>query len=155
MRKYRSAAIVIRNNKILVIKRDKHGEKYYCLPGGGIEDGENPRQTVAREILEETSLKIKVGSEVYEHRYETGQRHYYFLCEYISGKVKFVGDAMEIAANLAGDTHKPMWFPLAKLPETLLYPLEIRDWLIEDLEGGFPKKPRIAELQISDLRQSL
>jgi 8-oxo-dGTP pyrophosphatase MutT (NUDIX family) len=147
IRQQRAAAIILRNNDVLLMKRNKHGEKYCCFPGGGIEDGETPRQTVAREILEETSLKIKVGPEIYEHHYEEGQRHYYFLCKYVSGKVKFVGDAMEIAANLAGDTHKPMWLPLAKLPETLLYPLEIRDQLIVDLVRGFPAKPLIIHEQ--------
>jgi ADP-ribose pyrophosphatase YjhB (NUDIX family) len=155
MRQYRAAAIIVRNGNVLVMKRNKHGEKYYCLPGGGIEDDETPRQAVAREITEETSLEIEVGPEIYEHHYEKGQKHYYFLCKYISGKLKFVGDAMEIAANLTGDTHEPVWLPVQKLPTTLLYPLEIRDWLIEDLKSGFPEKPRKASLKVNELRQNL
>jgi hypothetical protein len=64
-------------------------------------------------------------------------------------------DAPEVAEAKKGDFYIPMWLKLADLPKTLLYPLEIRDWLINDLQNGFPKEPRIAKLKISELRQTL
>ena len=155
MIRHRAAAIILREDNLLVMKRDKHGEKYYSFPGGGIERGETPIQTVSREIKEETCLEVEVGPEIYRHTYENGEKQYYFLCKYISGTPKFTPGINELVSNKTGDLHELVWLPMQKLPETLLYPLEIRDWLIEDIKHGFPKKPRIAKLTISKLRQTL
>lgn len=38
-----------------------HGREFWCLPGGGIEAGEAPEACVAREMLEETGLEVRVG----------------------------------------------------------------------------------------------
>lgn len=42
-----------------------------------------------------------------------------------------------------------------KLPKLLLYPLEIRDWLIEDLKTNFENTPRVATLESTNLRQEI
>lgn len=54
-------AVIERRGKILLThwRRDHlHG---WTLPGGGIEAGEDPRDTVVREVMEETGLTAKVG----------------------------------------------------------------------------------------------
>ena len=52
---------LIKNNKIVVIKYKKGNRKegYYDIPGGKIEEGESPKQTVIREMKEETGINIK------------------------------------------------------------------------------------------------
>ncbi len=57
----RSAAVVVRDGKILVIRRRKDGRNYCVLPGGGVEEGENLREACRRELLEETGLDGDVG----------------------------------------------------------------------------------------------
>lgn len=52
----RSVAIVIRNGAVLVEKIYYEGRYFYSLPGGGIEDGEKPEETVIRELKEECGL---------------------------------------------------------------------------------------------------
>ena len=52
--KSRSVAIVIRNGKILMerlcYKDANNGKEFFSVPGGGIEEGETPEQTVLREL---------------------------------------------------------------------------------------------------------
>lgn len=54
-------AVIERRGEVLLThwRRGKmHG---WTLPGGGIESGEDPRDTVVREVKEETGLDAKVG----------------------------------------------------------------------------------------------
>lgn len=67
----------------LEVRRDH----YHKLPGGGIDDGENPKEAVVREALEEVgaSIKlrdIKVGS-ILEHRshHKLQQTSYCFIAD--------------------------------------------------------------------------
>lgn len=52
---------LIKDNKVVVIKYKKGNKKegYYDIPGGKIEEGENPEQTAIREMREETGMIIK------------------------------------------------------------------------------------------------
>ena len=52
---------LIKDNKVVVTKYKEGNKKagYYEIPGGKIEEGETPEQTVIREMKEETGLKIK------------------------------------------------------------------------------------------------
>lgn len=55
-------AVVERRGEVLLThwRRGKlHG---WTLPGGGIEDGEDPEETVVREVFEETGLHANVGT---------------------------------------------------------------------------------------------
>ena len=54
-------AVVERRGKILLThwrRGDLHG---WTLPGGGLEAGEDPRDAVVREVMEETGLEARVG----------------------------------------------------------------------------------------------
>lgn len=53
----RSAAIVIRDGRILMERVQYFGREFYTVPGGGIEEGESPEEAVLRELWEECGLK--------------------------------------------------------------------------------------------------
>lgn len=65
--KGRAQCLITRENKILLVKHKQHGSEYYCLPGGGIENGETPEQAAMRELQEEclvTGINPKLISSV-------------------------------------------------------------------------------------------
>lgn len=95
MKRNRSAGIVIKDNKVLVMHRVNKGDEYWVFPGGGQEDGETPEQTAVREIDEETTLKVKAGKLVYHIVWDTGEENFFYLCEYISGEPQLRPDSKE------------------------------------------------------------
>lgn len=56
--------LVIHNEKLLMVKRFepevKGAHLKWEIPGGKVDFGENPEQTIVREIKEETGVKVKV-----------------------------------------------------------------------------------------------
>jgi 8-oxo-dGTP diphosphatase len=58
--KKRVRAIIIKENKILIIKRTKSDDVYFVIPGGGVEIGENIETAIKRECKEELGVKIVV-----------------------------------------------------------------------------------------------
>jgi 8-oxo-dGTP diphosphatase len=70
-----SAAIIIENNKILCVQRNKGKYDYisykYEFPGGKLEEGENEEDALRREISEELNLEIDVTEKflVVTHEY--------------------------------------------------------------------------------------
>ena len=80
-----SRGIIIHDNRLLVIFRQKFDREYYVLPGGGIESKETSVEAVAREVKEETSIQIKPQELIYELINDNGEKHDFWLCEYLGG----------------------------------------------------------------------
>ena len=59
MGRSRSQSIVVRGNKILLVKQNS-GKVFYCLPGGGIEPNETPEMAALRELKEECNVDGKI-----------------------------------------------------------------------------------------------
>ncbi|HUW21434.1 MAG TPA: NUDIX hydrolase [Candidatus Bathyarchaeia archaeon] len=58
-----AAAIIIRDRKVLMVKRRREPYKdYWMFPAGFIEFGEHPLEALKREINEETGLRAKKAS---------------------------------------------------------------------------------------------
>ncbi|GIM27344.1 NUDIX hydrolase [Clostridium polyendosporum] len=67
-----TAAVIIKNNKILICQRslsDKLSGKWE-FPGGKIEEGELPEECLIREIKEELDIHIEVGEKLGENIYD-------------------------------------------------------------------------------------
>jgi len=58
----RPSALIIREDSILLVEynSEKRGIHYF-LPGGGAEPGETIKETIRREMLEETMAEVSVG----------------------------------------------------------------------------------------------
>ncbi len=156
MKRIRAVAIIVDNGKILLMHRINNGKEYHVFPGGGVENGETVEQTVLREVQEETSLEVKIEKLLYHHIYDDNTEQFFYLCRYVFGEPK-LGDANEAQEMKNGNTnfYNPVWYEINGLSQLLLYPLEIRDWFIEDSKMNFENVPKEATIKVSELRQTL
>lgn len=54
----------------------KHGNDYWCLPGGGLDKGETLVTGTEREMIEETGVKPVVGNLLYVQQFTQGEQDY-------------------------------------------------------------------------------
>jgi len=66
------AAVIIQDGKVLVCQRTRHQTMplKWEFPGGKIEEGEQPRDALRRELEEELGIDAKIGNEVSRVRHE-------------------------------------------------------------------------------------
>lgn len=136
-------AIVINNDKLLVMERNKFGHQYLSLIGGEVEIGEKLEDALYREVLEESSINIANPRLVIdEGAGEIYGRQYIYLCDYVSGEPKLDPNSIEIKISAAGkNTYKPRWVSLNDLPSSKMLPHELKETLLKFLNEGFPDKP--------------
>ena len=86
-----TAAIIESENKILIAQRKANDNLFGGLwefPGGKIEDGETPKECMARELKEELEIEVEVGRLIIsnKHRYPNGiYELLVYKVEHISG----------------------------------------------------------------------
>lgn len=137
MPRNRAVALVIHNDKLLIMHR-KNSSEYYTFPGGGIDEGETNEQAAIREIFEETSVVIEIEKQVYELHFANGDTHYYFLGRYIEGEPALQFGTGEYIANKLGfNKYTPQWIPVDELNDLTLYPLAVRDRITDDIRQNF------------------
>ena len=113
-----ASAVVFRNQgseeELLLVKRRDTGE--WALPSGIVEPGENPSETVRREVLEETGVQIELERMVwlivqdvitYDNGDECQFLDHGFLARWKSGEARVADD----------ESTQVGWFSPAKLPE--------------------------------------
>lgn len=149
----RSAAIVIKDNSLLVMERNKDSWAYFAFPGGGVEDGERTDEAAAREVLEECSIEVGIEKLLYSQDYDDGSKQYFYLAKYLSGEVELNPDSEESRENNPENYYKPQWISLDKIGGIRLYPLEIRDLLLDDYKNNFVDNPRKQFIKMSELRR--
>lgn len=84
----RAAAIIKYKEGIILIKRQKgYGDEkiiYYTVPGGGIEENEEPKEAVIREAKEELGIEIELIGKTYEFLLN-GKKEYFYEAKYVRG----------------------------------------------------------------------
>jgi 8-oxo-dGTP pyrophosphatase MutT (NUDIX family) len=110
------------NSHVLLIKR--RDIPIWVLPGGGIETGEDPAETVVREIYEESGFVVKIlrkCGEYYPINRLASFTHVY-VCQIVDGDIHQGEESLEVG-----------FFPLQQLPSPCLQPH--LDWIQEALEN--------------------
>ncbi|WP_326582781.1 NUDIX hydrolase [Streptomyces sp. NBC_00487] len=113
-------AVCVRDDHMLLarwVSRD--GEKKWTLPGGGMDHGEDPYDTVVREAAEETGytveptvlLGIDTGRHTYPRRLGTHADHQALRIVY---EARVTGGDLRHETN--GSTDMAAWHPLDEIP---------------------------------------
>lgn len=87
--------LIIDDNKSLVLIKPNGDSD---LPGGRVEAGENLKDSLCREIYEETGLEVKIIEPVARWSFKKNSKLFVmgvtYLCEYLSGQVKLSDEHM-------------------------------------------------------------
>ena len=96
----KARGLIIDDDKLIVIgEKQPNGEVWYYLAGGGIEDGETPKQAVVREIMEETNINSSVVTLLHTshervkfsqdgYNIDCKRNQYFYICNYVNGEPK-------------------------------------------------------------------
>ena len=128
----RATALVIFQDKILVIHRHRNGEEYFLLPGGSVEENETTEKAVTRELFEETSITGELGKKIYSCIDKYNKEHQVFLVEYKFGEPKLQPDSVEVARTLkdSTNTYDPKWIKKSIIKDLVFRPVGMKEFLL-------------------------
>lgn len=126
----RATAVVIKDGKVLLIHR-KNEKEFYVFPGGGVEEGETVEQAILRELMEETSITVRINK-ILEHKiYDDRTENYAYLCDYISGEPHLAENSPEKIEMKDGvEYYNPVWIDIKDLENLTVWPEEAKRKLI-------------------------
>lgn len=135
-RKGVSALIINKNDEFLLVNLESFKDKYFAIPGGGVEQGETLENAVYREIYEELGIgkkslqfvgqsnipvrfKFKVIKMTRDGKnYEGSERNFFGF--------RFIGDEKMIIPN-PGEVRSYKWVTYGELKNYLLFDEQLKD----------------------------
>jgi 8-oxo-dGTP pyrophosphatase MutT (NUDIX family) len=141
MMRFRVTLIIVQDEEILLIDRQRNGRSYYVLPGGGVEPGESLAQAAIREAQEELSLAVELGPLLYTRPWDNGrlqQMEYAFFVTHYDGQ-PVLDDPEILAKQTADNCYSLCWLPLVELDEQPIYPGPLKaEWFKQSGVGQRP-----------------
>ncbi len=117
----RILGVVIHDGNILLIKRITTDETFYGFPGGGMESGETPEETVIREVKEETNIDAKNPTKLFEIEHpELGTSYFFLVTDIDIHDLKLTGPELQDASET--NQYIPCWVPLSDFEQITVYP---------------------------------
>lgn len=136
-------AIVIKDDKLLVMRRNKFGQEYYILVGGGVDAGETPEQALARELIEETGFQLLSSNLVFTESHQDMYGHQYiYLCETSGDTPALAPNSDEAHIHALGkNLYEPLWLPISEVAKVPFRTPELQQAILLAIRHGFPKQP--------------
>ncbi len=137
-------AIIINNGKVLLTKNRDDKGFFYLFPGGGQNPGEELKNTLVRECIEEVNQEVDIGELVFireyigenhefsKFDYDVHQVEFYFNCKLKSEEVNptinngSIPDAYQVGVE---------WIEISKLDTIRLYPKILANKLKDNILG--------------------
>lgn len=123
-------AVIIKDGKILTIrKKDEFGE-YYVLPGGKQKKYENIMEALKRECMEEVNLEV-IPEKILFLREYIGKNHEYKESDYKKHKMemfiscKVIGGSLLNGKNPDENQKEPEWIKLDEIEKYNFFPKEL------------------------------
>ena len=128
---YRVCAIMISDNRILVMKDER--SPYYYLPGGRVAMGETAEQAVIREIREELGVTATIARPLWLNQAffteDVDELHYHELCLYFLMDITdtdLLTRGSKFTSKEGRRTHTFEWLAFDRLTEEYFYPLFLK-----------------------------
>ncbi len=131
-------AVIVQDGRLLVIRLEDQYGTAYVFPGGGQEKGEELKDAVARECLEEIGQAVNVGELLHIREY-IGKNHefaewdadihqveFYFACSLIDPEATIFEGSNPDDHQVAVE-----WIALEELSQIRLYPKTIGELLLQ------------------------
>jgi ADP-ribose pyrophosphatase YjhB (NUDIX family) len=137
-------AIIIEDNKMLLMHRNKNGKMYFTLVGGQLREDEPPEQGLAREVKEETGLDVTSCRLVYlEEHAEPYNSQYIFVCTVAPHGEAVLQDTSEEALmnRITTNLHRPMWVDASAFGTLPFLTMNLQKAIVGALKKGFPEAP--------------
>jgi RimJ/RimL family protein N-acetyltransferase/ADP-ribose pyrophosphatase YjhB (NUDIX family) len=113
----RVQAIVVRDDRILMVKHRQDGEEYWCLPGGALEAGESPEQGALRELREECQVDGEIVRQTAHVSYAPDDETYSFLVDIGDGNPSLGHDPEVDEGQQELLLVDVQWLRLSEIPE--------------------------------------
>jgi 8-oxo-dGTP pyrophosphatase MutT (NUDIX family) len=129
---FRVAGIAVQNDKLLLHKTPS--DHFWSLPGGRADMFEFTRETLLREMLEETGLSAEVGDLLWivENFFEYDQIRYHEIGFYYKMEIRSLATEQDFTAIEEGSELMFHWPPLGELSSIKIYPDFITKELIQN-----------------------
>jgi len=128
----RVAGIVLKDDSLLLMYRNKKGREFYAFPGGHMQEGENETATLKREIQEETSLSVKDITPAFTLTDHVKNKvDYYYTATWESGDAVLGGEESE--KNSPENLYKLEWIKLTAIDNLNILPKAPKEWVQETL----------------------
>jgi 8-oxo-dGTP diphosphatase len=132
----RVRAIIIEDEKVLLMHRVKNNHEYWVFPGGGLDDTDKSLEdALKRECLEELGVNVEIRDLLMNKFYILdnfqGQVQYFYNCNIVSGKVG-TGTGPEWNGRDVEKygIYEVVWIPISEFKDKTVYPFEVRDIIL-------------------------